>query len=199
MIAATLDEEKGKELGREYEALFGAGAKVTTNPEPSPELDKWNAFKKEVEQQFQLKKSTQLNEIDQAYDREREIQGDIAADISLISPSSVFGRFVADLCGTSETGKKKYMDAVKSHQQTLENELFSQVKKTTLILPSGGTAVTMSVEKMVDLKSLPAFNVQRATIGEVIKANLRNMVSLAFWLIAPFAAAYVRFLKYDVR
>jgi len=57
----------------------------------------------------------------------------------------------------------------------------------------------MSVEKMVDLKSLPAFSVQRATLGEILRENLRNLLSLAFWLIAPFAIAYVRFLRYDVR
>jgi ABC-type transport system involved in multi-copper enzyme maturation permease subunit len=52
---------------------------------------------------------------------------------------------------------------------------------------------------MVDMKTLPAFNVQKARLGEALAANAGSLISLAFWLIAPFAVAYVRFLKYDVR
>ena len=134
-----------------------------------------------------------------AYERERETQAGIAAGVSLISPSSATGRLIADLCGTSEADKQKYLDAIKSHQQTLENELFSQVKRTTLILPSGGTATTMEVEKNVDLKTLPAFAVQPAPLVEILRGNAGNLLSLIVWLIVPFALAYVRFLRYDVR
>jgi hypothetical protein len=36
-------------------------------------------------------------------------------------------------------------------------------------------------------------------LGEALKANAASIGALLFWLIAPFAFAYVRFLKSDVR
>jgi ABC-type transport system involved in multi-copper enzyme maturation permease subunit len=51
----------------------------------------------------------------------------------------------------------------------------------------------------VDPKKLPKFTVAQASLGEAFKANIRSLAALLFWLIAPFAAAYVRFRKYDVR
>jgi ABC-type transport system involved in multi-copper enzyme maturation permease subunit len=51
----------------------------------------------------------------------------------------------------------------------------------------------------VDPKTLPKFVVAPATLGEALKANTSSLLALLFWLIAPFAFAYVRFLKYDVR
>ena len=52
---------------------------------------------------------------------------------------------------------------------------------------------------MVDLKSLPAFSVRRSSLGDALAGNWGSLISLAFWLIAPFAFAYVKFIKYDVR
>lgn len=116
---------------------------------------------------------------------------------------SIFGKFdfvfITDICGTGELDKEKYLDAVRSHQQTLDAALYSHVNKTTIEFPSGGTASSSSINEFVDLKTLPAFSIQRATLSEVVAGNLGSLISLAFWLIAPFAVAYVRFLRYDVR
>jgi len=51
----------------------------------------------------------------------------------------------------------------------------------------------------VDPKKLPKFAIADASLGEALKANAASIAALLFWLIAPFAFAYVRFLKYDVR
>jgi hypothetical protein len=66
-------------------------------------------------------------------------------------------------------------------------------------MPSGGTASSSSIGELTDLKTLPSFSIRKASFSEVVAGNLGSLVSLAFWLIAPFAAAFVRFLKYDVR
>jgi ABC-type transport system involved in multi-copper enzyme maturation permease subunit len=51
----------------------------------------------------------------------------------------------------------------------------------------------------VDASKLPKFSIAPATVAETLKANARSLVSLLVWLIAPFAFAYARFRKYDVR
>ncbi len=199
LVAKTLDEEKAKLLGKRYEAIFGRGASVTSNPEPSPKQVEWDGFKKEVEQQYQERKSKQLKEIVETYRREKQKQQTIASALSLISPSASFARFITDVCGTGEIDKLKYLEAVHSHEQTLNSELYSHIKRTTLILPSGGTASSSSIDQMVDLKTLPAFSVPTTSLAELITGNLGSLISLAFWFILLFVIAHVRFLKYDVR
>ena len=108
-------------------------------------------------------------------------------------------RFLTDLCGTGEIDKEKYQAAVKAHQQTLDAELYGHVNKTTLILPGGGSGSSSSIDKFVDLKTLPEFSMTRASFSEVLTGNAGSLISIAFWLVAPFAVAYVKFLRYDVR
>ena len=62
----------------------------------------------------------------------------------------------------------------------------------------GGTSLRFSVQP-VDFRKLPKFSVASTSPAEAFKENWRSLVSPAFWLIAPFAVAYFRFLKYDVR
>jgi ABC-type transport system involved in multi-copper enzyme maturation permease subunit len=64
--------------------------------------------------------------------------------------------------------------------------------------PDGRVSMSFSAEP-VDPKALPSFSINHASLAEAFKGNWNSLLSLAFWLIAPFAAAYVRFLKYDVR
>ena len=199
VVVKTLDDEKAKQLGKQYETLFGKGYSFRTDPEPAPKRDEWNAFRTKLEQQYRERKSQQLRNLEDGYRREKHIQETIAGNLSLISPSAAFTRFLTDVCGTGEIDKAKYLEAVKIHQQTLDAALYSHVDKTTIIMPGGSTSSSSSIGELTDLKTLPSFSMRRASLSEVVVGNLGSLVSLAFWLIAPFAAAYVRFLKYDVR
>lgn len=199
LIVKNIENEKSKALGRRYEEIFGRGASLSSKPEPSPKQDEWNAFKKEIEQMYQERKAKELAMIDDAYANEKQIQQNIATSFSLISPSAAFAHFITDICGTGESDRRKYAEAVKGHQHILDRELFSHVKRTTLIFPGGGSAATISVEKVVDLRTLPNFSISQTELSEILRGNLYCLISLTFWLIAPFAVAYVRFLKYDVR
>jgi ABC-type transport system involved in multi-copper enzyme maturation permease subunit len=199
LVQKTLDEERAKVLGEKYETIFGRGASITSNPEPSPKQAEWDAFKKDVEQQYRSRKTKQLGDIEDSYRREKQKQQAIAGTLSLVSPSASFVRFISDVCATGEIDKTKYLEAVHSHNLTLESQLYSHVKRTTLILPSGGTASTSSIDQMVDLKTLPRFSIPKTSLSEVIGRNSGSLISLAFWLIAPFAVAHLRFVRYDVR
>lgn len=199
VAAKTIDFEKGRELGREYEALFGRGTPFATDPEPASKRPEWEAFKTEVETRAAERKAVQLRGIESAYQREKARQRTIALNLSLISPSAAFTRLMADLCGTGEIDRARYLDAVRAHQQTLDSALYSHLHRTTLIMPSGGTASSSSIDQMVNPRDLPAFSFKRAGLVDVLAGNWGSLISIAFWLIAPFAAAYVRFIKYDVR
>jgi ABC-2 type transport system permease protein len=199
MIVKALDEEKGKLLGREYERIFGRGTPLTTDPTPRPGLDEWNAIKADADRKTGERKSQQLRQVEDAHGREKQVQRTIANTIALLSPSAAYTRLITDLCATGELERAKYLEAVASHQQTLDAALFSRISKTTLIFPGGGSASSSSISELVDLKTLPAFSVGQATVSEALAVNWGSILSVAFWLIGAFALSHVRFLGYDVR
>ncbi|OGD13284.1 MAG: hypothetical protein A2W20_03840 [Candidatus Aminicenantes bacterium RBG_16_66_30] len=198
LLAGSLGMETAKELGRQYDLIFGSAPKGAANDEASPERKKWDPLKAGIEQGAKERKAQQLGAIDETYRQQKRRQQDLAVNLSLISPSAAFARLVADVCGTGELERTRYAEAVQAHARTLDGALFSKAKRTLMIHAGGGTSLGFSAEP-VDFKALPQFSIAPASLADVFKANWKSLLSLAFWLIAPFAAAYVRFIKYDVR
>jgi ABC-type transport system involved in multi-copper enzyme maturation permease subunit len=198
LLINTIDTEAAKELGREYGKIFDNAKPDAANDQNSPESKKWAPIRDALQLQTREKKSAQISAIDETFLQQQRRQRKFAAALSLISPSSAFGHLAADICGTGDLARTKYIEAVRSHQNALDNELFSKVKRTLMIREGGRTMMSFSAQP-VDPKLLPKFAVKPASLGEAIKANAASIGALLFWLVAPFAFAYVRFLKYDVR
>jgi ABC-type transport system involved in multi-copper enzyme maturation permease subunit len=198
LLVSALDMEAAKELGRQYDLIFEGAPEGAADDEKSPERKKWEGLRDDIQLRARERKAQQLAVIDETYAQERRRQLGLAVNLSLISPSAAFARFISDVCGTGELERAKYLEAVRAHQKALDNELFSKVKRTLMI--HGGGRMSMGFSAMpVDPAKLPKFSITGATIAETFKANARSLLSLAFWLIAPFAYAYVRFIRYDVR
>jgi ABC-2 type transport system permease protein len=198
LLVRSLDMETAKELGRQYDPIFAAAPKDAVNDVNSPEMKKWAPIRDEIQLRARERKGQQLAAIDETYLQERRRQLNLAVNLSLLSPSAAFARLIADVCGTGELERNKYLEAVRFHQKALDNELFSKVKRTIMMHEGGGTSMSFSAQP-IDASKLPRFSITPASIAETFKANVRSLVSLLFWLIAPFAFAYVRFSKYDVR
>lgn len=198
LLVHSLDLETAKELGHQWDVILGPASQQARDDENSPENKKWAPIRDEIQQRAREKKAQQLGAIDESYLQERRRQLDLAVNLSLISPSAAFARFIADVCGTGELERARYLEAVRAHQKALDAELFSKVKRTLMIHEGG--AMSMGFSAMpVDPAKLPKFSVAPASLAETFKTNARSLVSLLVWLIAPFAYAYVRFIKYDVR
>ncbi|MCX6566358.1 MAG: ABC transporter permease subunit [Candidatus Aminicenantes bacterium] len=198
LLVRSLDLETAKELGRQYDLIFGGASPGTADDEKSPERKKWDPIRDGIQQRAREQKSRQLAAIDETYLQEKRRQLNLALNLSLVSPSAAFARFSADVCGTGELERGKYLDAVRSHQNTLETELFSKVKRTLMIHGGGGTSMSFTAMP-VDTSKLPKFAITPASLAETFKADGRSIFSLAFWLIVPFGFAYFKFVKYDVR
>jgi ABC-type transport system involved in multi-copper enzyme maturation permease subunit len=198
LLVRSLDVDTAKELGRQYDLIFGGAPKGAADDPNSPERKKWDPIRDDIQLRARERKAQQLGAIDETYLQERRRLLNLAVNLSLVSPSAAFGRFIADVCGTGELERAKYLEAVRAHQKALDNELFSKVKRTLMMHAGGGVSMSFSAMD-VDASKLPKFSIAPATIAETFKANVRSLLSLAFWLIAPFAMAYVRFIRYDVR
>jgi ABC-type transport system involved in multi-copper enzyme maturation permease subunit len=198
LLVRSLDMETAKELGRQYDLIFSAAPKGAADDEKSPERKKWDPIRDDIQLRARERKGQQLSAIDETYAQEKQQQLSLAVNLSLVSPSAAFARFIADVCGTGELERAKYIEAVRSHQKALDNELFSKVKRTLMMHEGGGMSMSFSAMP-VDASKLPKFSIVPASMAETFKANVRSLLSLAFWLIVPFAFAYAKFSKYDVR
>jgi ABC-2 type transport system permease protein len=198
LLVRSLDMEQAKELGRQWDLIFAALPQEERDKQDSPENKKWGPIRDDIQLRAREKKSQQLAAIDETYAQEKRRQLNLAVNLSLVSPSAAFARFIADVCGTGELERARYLEAVRAHQKALDNELFSKVKRTLMIHEGGQMSMGFSAQP-VDASKLPKFSIAPATVAETLKANARSLVSLLVWLIAPFAFAYVKFRKYDVR
>jgi len=198
LLVHSLDLETAKDLGHQWDVILGPASPQARDDQNSPENKKWAPIRDDIQQRARERKSQQLSAIDESYLQERRRQLNLAVDLSLISPSAAFARFIADVCGTGELERARYLDAVRAHQKALDSELFSKVKRTLMIHEGGAMSMGFSAQP-VDASKLPKFSIAEASLAETFKANARSLVSLLVWLIAPFAYAYVRFIKYDVR
>jgi ABC-type transport system involved in multi-copper enzyme maturation permease subunit len=198
LLINSIETETAKELGRQYDLIFGSAAAGVADDVNSPERKKWDPLRDDIQLRARERKAQQLQTIDETFQMRKRRQQNLAVNLSLISPSAAFGRFVADVCATGELARAKYQEAVRSHQKALDNEIFSKVKRT-LMMHADGRMTMMFSAQPVDPKNLPKFTIGVASLGDTFKENGRSLLALAFWLIAPFAFAYIRFLKYDVR
>jgi ABC-type transport system involved in multi-copper enzyme maturation permease subunit len=198
LLASSLGMETARELGRQSDLIFGSAPKGTADDAESPEQKRWDAVRARIEQGAKERKAQQLGAIDETYRQQKRRQQDLAVNLSLISPSAAFARLVADVCGTGELERAKYAEAVQAHARTLDGALFSKVKRTLMIHAGGVMSLGFSSQP-VDFKALPQFTIAPASLADIFKANWKSLLSLLFWLVVPFAAAYVRFIKYDVR
>jgi ABC-type transport system involved in multi-copper enzyme maturation permease subunit len=198
LLVRSLDMDTARELGHQYDLIFSSAPKGAVDDSNSPERKKWDPLRDDIQLRARERKAQQLSAIDETYMQERRRQLNLAVNLSLISPSAAFARFIADVCGTGELERAKYIQAVRAQQIALDKELFSKVKRTLMIHEGGRMSLGFSAMP-VDASKLPKFSITPATVAETFKANVRSLLSLLFWLVAPFAYAYVRFIKYDVR
>lgn len=199
IVVNALENEKSKVLGIGYQEIFGADSALPLGSGSHAERVEWNSFSEKVMQGYKEKEALQIHSIDEAYDIENETQQSIELGISLCSPSEAFNYLITGLCSTGMPDKEKYVQSVKTYQHTLDQKLFNLVERANLTFPNGRTATGVTFNGVPDLKSLPVFSVQQAGLSEIFSSNVGSLVSLAFWLIVPFAIAYKRFSKYDVR
>jgi ABC-type transport system involved in multi-copper enzyme maturation permease subunit len=198
LVNNTIETETAKELGRQYDLIFGSAKPGAVDDPKSPEHQKWDPLRDDIQMRARENKAQQIAAIEETYAQQKRRQQNLAVDLSLISPSAAFGRFVADICETGDLARTQYLEAVRSHQKALDNALFGKVKRT-LMMHSGGRMSMSFQAEPVDPKNLPKFTVTPASLADTFKENWRSLLALAFWLIAPFVVAYSRFRNYDVR
>jgi ABC-type transport system involved in multi-copper enzyme maturation permease subunit len=114
----------------------------------------------------------------------------LALSLSRISPASSYQIATTRLAGTDLGMKQRFEEAV-SEFATINRKLADEK-----MAPSRNGSGKM---EPFDLTQLPQFAQPKQTLGEVAADVILDVGLLALWALLGFAAAYVAFLRYDVR
>lgn len=203
-VISELDEEAQTRGGAMYTQVTGRpdfeGAfqlLSTDEPESVRFRERYQAMASEYEQQ----KRDRVREIDQAYRREKDQQGQLSRAIALLSPAAALTFFITDAGGTGDLAYQKYREAVQAHYQILDREIYTKQRARRYRLRMEGRSISSSFPggESPDYDSIPSFSVSVPPISEILVANRWAVATLLAYLILPFIFAYVAFLRYDVR
>ncbi len=135
------------------------------------------------------------------YNRQ-QVQQKWALGLARISPAAAFTMAITDLAGTSLDAERHFMDAARDYQRTFR--AFQEEKAG--MSSGGGFMIVMRMDgddqpepEPIDVTQVPQFDYAPMSLGDTLPAALWNMGLLIFFNVLFFIAAFVAFLRYDVR
>ena len=129
------------------------------------------------------------------------IQRRWAFGLARISPAASFNLALTTLAGTSLEVERRFMNAAKVYQQSIDTFLR---KKSGMSL-GGGMMIVMRMggeeeeAEPIDINEVPAFDYQLPELSSVAPPALWDMGLLAVFNLVFLMGAYFAFMKYDVR
>jgi ABC-type transport system involved in multi-copper enzyme maturation permease subunit len=154
-----------------------------------------------IDQKYTQKINIELGNLKKSYLQARDHQMKIATNLSRISPASSFTFLTSELCGTGlmelnnceETAEKfQYSVSLDFYSNFLFKEYFFNNGATTSINTKDGiTLQKLSVPVMTQYNPVP--------LSLVIKKIWPDCMLLVWYTLFFFSAAFVSFLRFDVR
>ena len=148
--------------------------------------DRQDKFREKKDEEYRVFLQ-RLNERVEA--RKSEMQR-VALSLARLSPASSFQIAAARLAGTDIGLKERFEDAVGE---------FGTVYKTLAQRKVEPVTTGKGQMEPFDVAQLPQFVQPRRTLSDVAAGVILDVGLLALWALVGFAAAYVAFLRYDVR
>jgi len=136
----------------------------------------------------------------------KRVQEKLAFSISRVSPVSAYQLAVMNLAETDINVKGRYEDALNVYRTSFNKFKDKKAKESG---NSGGLRISFDSntgikidagrEMALDLTDVPKFEAARASFGEVVASVIPDAGILGLFCLAAFAAAFIAFLRYDVR
>ena len=165
-------------------------------------MTQFNQFMQDLsrERDEQLRRlGTRLNEQRRNEQRRQER---LALWLARISPSAAFSLAAMNLAGSSTALKQHYLDEAHAYQAAYASFLS---EKTGGLLSGSGLQVIMrrsgdnDKPAPIDPREIPPFQYRPPAVADVFNRALPDLGLLLLFNMIFFAAAYVSFMKYDVR
>lgn len=123
-----------------------------------------------------------------------EAQTRLALDLSLVSPLAGFTYLATDLTSTGMLNQGHFGDLVRAWGGQYSEYMRSKMAEMREADPTVDLWNTA-----VDVSDMPRFVYKEAALGDRIKGALKPFLVLCGYGLVLFAAAYVSFVRYDVR
>jgi len=144
--------------------------------------------------------------LDDARERAERGRRELVAAVSRVSPAATFALAAAELAGTGERTRERWLSQVRAHQRALEGAAFDRVYGVELYdAPHGRLRITWGPDPTDPSDAPPSYaDLPRfAYVPESAAAALRGALPDVAWLLASnvglLAAAVVGFVRYEVR
>jgi ABC-type transport system involved in multi-copper enzyme maturation permease subunit len=197
-VRMQMQKEEYQEIGRLQKTMPGvkdmAARDFFANLRKGEESAK--AFEKkqnEVKDQFRVKCDAELNRIDTLYENQRNLQAEIARNISRLSPVSCFIHIMAEISNTGFAEYREWQETKSRFKQLLDREISAKMD----MIQFGNMSVGGG--KIDRTAPMPKTEYRPVRLDKVISVVWPDVLVLLIYGILFFAGAYVIFLKYDVR
>jgi ABC-type transport system involved in multi-copper enzyme maturation permease subunit len=147
-----------------------------------------------IREEFRARLVGRFQKIDREIEKKRNTQILIASNLARLSPVSCFIRPLAEMSHTGLLQYQMFKEEVSRFEQTLNKEIYSKYK--TMRQKGGSANVYFEGNQAV---APPKFQYSLMSLQSVVKDILPDFILLAIYNILFFAAAFVAFLRYDVR
>ena len=184
LIRVENEKECEAEVGRLLESSSSSGLSEKET------MERQEAIRGE----FRARLVDRFQKVDREIDKKRNTQMLIASNLARLSPVSCFVRPLAEMCHTGLLQYQMFKEDVSRFEQTLNKEIYGKYK--TMRQKKGGTNVYFDGDQAV---APPKFQYSLMSLQSVVKDILPDLILLAIYNILFFAAAFVAFLRYDVR
>jgi ABC-type transport system involved in multi-copper enzyme maturation permease subunit len=147
-----------------------------------------------IREEFRASLVSKFQKVESEIEKKRNTQMLIASNLARLSPVSCFIRPLAEMSHTGLLQYQTFKEEVSHFEQTLNKEIYSKYK---IRRQKGGSAnVNFEGDQAV---APPKFQYSLMSLQSVVKDVLPDFILLAIYNILFFAAAFVAFLRYDVR
>ena len=197
-VRTQMQKEEYQEISRLQKSL--PGVKEMTAREFFANLRKEEenakAFEKkqnEVKEQFRVKCNAELNRIDTLYENQRNLQAEIARNISRLSPVSCLIHIMAEMSNTGFAEYREWQETKSRFKQLIDREISAKMD----IIQFGNMSLVGG--KIDRTAATPRLEYRPVRLDRVVSMVWPDVLVLLIYGVLFFAGAYAIFLRYDVR
>jgi ABC-type transport system involved in multi-copper enzyme maturation permease subunit len=160
----------------------------------NPAVEAFEKAQSDLKAKFTARMNAELDKADAEFERQRGRQAAVARNLSRLSPVSCFVHVMAELAGTGFAEERRWLETRSRFKHLLDRDIASKESSVTF----GYT--TMSSMGKIDPKApAPKLQAEPVALETRLAAVCVDLVLLAIYGLLFFTAAYVKFLRYDVR
>jgi hypothetical protein len=154
-----------------------------------------------VEQAYERRMNEEIARLDQDYILKRDTQGMIAMNLSRLSPVSCYTYLMTELAATGVQAIHAIRDNANRFHAQVKDTLYDKfIVKRHVARLGGWSSSARPIDGFnASHLELPQLDYRHTTLAEALKAGWIDLLLLALYNVALFAASHMCFLRYDVR